>query len=1713
MVFDSQGRLFWSNLYDPGTGDVELYVAQVILNTNGAAPTLQFAAGSPFLVDNTGQSGSIGDDKEFLAVDANDNLIISWSQAASPWNVLISRSTDQGQHWSTPITVSSTSEGTVWPTSVAVAPNGEVFVAYHSTPNRDNTKGQVFLAGYSNDLGQQLVKTNVFGAGGAKQLANYPDLQGLPSPGFQGSAGPWVLADPTRPGNVYVFSIDYNTIGPGGLDNIIFGRSTDYGQHFLKQAIGFGPSSTNWQIFPTAAIDQFGDIVVAWYDNRNGGTSASTTDTSNTLMDVYAKYSTDGGQSWGSTQSFQVNDPINRFDDVVQSSGNLVTSRMPDYFGINVFGGTAYVAWAGNTWSSGGYPTAGSTVTGQQTWMDTFALNGSITVNGSDNDTITLQNIPGNASFFEVLESNQTAPVYAGLWSSLTGGTNRIYTRQGSSTIRILNLPAGVNLQVFTSTGTDRVVIGNATNNLSGILGAITVNGNGSTTLEVNDAGNGTTPAQFAGYTPISTTFTIDAGQITRSAVANVSLQILPLPIPPTPIPNYPFTTTVAYSSLADLTVDGGPVVQVTPTPYRILNTTQANAVVIQATGSDAITLGDASHDLSGISSVTVAGNGSTTLKVNDAGNAMPPAQFAAYMPVSTTFTIDAGQLTRSAVANVSLQVLPLPIPPTPIPNDQITTTIGYSGLASLTVDGGPAVPVTPTPYDILNTSQVTALIVKAHGSDAVMLGDASHNLSGLSSVTVTGNGSTTLEVNDASNATTPAQFAAYMPLSTTFTIDAGQLTRSAAANVSLQVLPLPIPPTPIPNDQITTTIGYSGLASLTVDGGPAVPVTPTPYRVLSTLGTNSVIINAHGADAVSLGDASHNLSGISSVNVVGNGATTVEVNDASNAMLPAGLFSSYTPISTSFAIDATQLTRSAQALVTLPNQSFPTQFPFPTTVTYGGVASLTVDGGPAVLVTPTPYRVLSTLGTNSVIINAHGADAASLGDASHNLSGISSVNVVGNGATTVEVNDAGNAMLPAGLFSSYTPISTSFAIDATQLTRSAQALVTLPSQSFPIQFPFTTTVAYGGLASLTVDGGPAVAFMPTTYQIHNTAGIISPPGTSAVTINAHGSDAVTIADANNTINGIQGAVTVSGNGATSLNAIDTGTGSAQIYQLFGTRFLRYPVPPPGQPLGNPTQTINYFNIGHFHVHGATSAATWYANNTLAGTTTDLISGNGLPAGLVSLWRGDGNANDFLGRNNGTLPTSGVSFAQGVSGATGDQALSFNGSNALVDVGHDPSLNISGNLTVSAWVNVQSLGHAKYLFADFDPTGHLSRGSLGILSNGHFFWFQGNEGLANGFVEPFGATQVNLNQWYNVAVVRDDNAKTITLYVNGVQDGMVSYAGIPVLALQGDELLGGGGTGFPRDSLNGLLDEVGLFNRALSAAEIQSIYNSRGSSIGGSVNNQNEFIVKGPSGGLDGIQGPLALHGGGVEDFAIVDDSVNNTGGHTYTLTAGRLQRDGMADITYDGMGTVSILGGPADKTFSIQGFNNAPSIILVAEPAGSTRPNQHNKLDYSQYTGPVQVNLPLGTATGFAHISGIQDVTGGNGNNLLVGDANPNILIGGTGRNIIIGGGGGDTLDASRSQGDNILIGGRTNWDQSVAALDAIMMEWLSGLSFQQRLSLIQNGGDPNDPYLLNNTTVFDDGAVDVMTGGAGRNWFFAQRRSDMITNFKTGSDHTTPI
>jgi hypothetical protein len=147
------------------------------------------------------------------------------------------------------------------------------------------------------------------------------------------------------------------------------------------------------------------------------------------------------------------------------------------------------------------------------------------------------------------------------------------------------------------------------------------------------------------------------------------------------------------------------------------------------------------------------------------------------------------------------------------------------------------------------------------------------------------------------------------------------------------------------------------------------------------------------------------------------------------------------------------------------------------------------------------------------------------------------------------------------------------------------------------------------------------------------------------------------------------------------------------------------------------------------------------------------------------------------------------------------------------------------------------------------------------------------------------------------------------------------------------------------------------------------------------------------------------------------------------------------------------------------------------------------NTLDYAAYPTGVTVNLATGQATGFAAISNIRDVVGSAFADQLTGDALNNVLIGGAGADQLAGG-----------DGEDLLIAGKA-YDVNAAALLALGREWSrQDANFATRMAHLRLGGGLNGTFVLNASTVFDDGAVDNLTGGAGSDWFWATASQDLV-------------
>ncbi|HWX21374.1 MAG TPA: immunoglobulin domain-containing protein [Candidatus Binatia bacterium] len=215
------------------------------------------------------------------------------------------------------------------------------------------------------------------------------------------------------------------------------------------------------------------------------------------------------------------------------------------------------------------------------------------------------------------------------------------------------------------------------------------------------------------------------------------------------------------------------------------------------------------------------------------------------------------------------------------------------------------------------------------------------------------------------------------------------------------------------------------------------------------------------------------------------------------------------------------------------------------------------------------------------------------------------------------------------------------------------------------------------------------------------------------------------------------------------------------------------------------------------------------------------------PAGLVSWWPGDGNANDIVGTNNGTLAGNATAIA------TGNvlSAFSFDGTNSFVQIPNAASLRPT-NLTIETWVNFSALDSAisgnapqgdQYLvFKQSSKAFQFEGYSLEKLrvGNGDVFLFTVASSSGQEVFLP-SVTTVSTGVWYHVAAVRGPNS--LQIYVNGRFENQTNvsfpqdYGTQPVY-------FGTSGQPYWDGKLKGRLDEVSLYNRALSSNEIAGIY-------------------------------------------------------------------------------------------------------------------------------------------------------------------------------------------------------------------------------------------------------------------------------------------------
>jgi hypothetical protein len=225
-----------------------------------------------------------------------------------------------------------------------------------------------------------------------------------------------------------------------------------------------------------------------------------------------------------------------------------------------------------------------------------------------------------------------------------------------------------------------------------------------------------------------------------------------------------------------------------------------------------------------------------------------------------------------------------------------------------------------------------------------------------------------------------------------------------------------------------------------------------------------------------------------------------------------------------------------------------------------------------------------------------------------------------------------------------------------------------------------------------------------------------------------------------------------------------------------------------------------------------------------------VVGGGGSPLGpvdgLVSYWPldsiGDGTADDVVGDSTGTVQGT-------VSSASGQisQAASFDGSNDFVET---PSVQIDGSLTVAAWVKQEaSSGYDAVSTQGNGYRGAESRNWwLGAKGDGGVHWSIFDQNGTNHNVDTPSGT-LTTGEFVHIAGVYNKASGDLRVFVDGTREKQQSFSPSFTPKTSNDPgAIGAESVGTDRRIrlFEGVIDDVRIYDRALSSGEVEDLYDA-----------------------------------------------------------------------------------------------------------------------------------------------------------------------------------------------------------------------------------------------------------------------------------------------
>jgi hypothetical protein len=212
--------------------------------------------------------------------------------------------------------------------------------------------------------------------------------------------------------------------------------------------------------------------------------------------------------------------------------------------------------------------------------------------------------------------------------------------------------------------------------------------------------------------------------------------------------------------------------------------------------------------------------------------------------------------------------------------------------------------------------------------------------------------------------------------------------------------------------------------------------------------------------------------------------------------------------------------------------------------------------------------------------------------------------------------------------------------------------------------------------------------------------------------------------------------------------------------------------------------------------------------------------------GLIGYWPFHGNANDISGYgNHGTVHGAALDMDKY---NQANEAYYFDGVSGYIEMNNDSVLNPGHQITMSAWVYLNSYeDHQNFVSKSYDTivlpfiSYSLKMGINGGLENLEFQ-------LSIDSVRYILASHdtIPLNQWVHIMGVYDGS--DMKIFINGLQDLNTIHISGNITSYHSNLNVGryqqGNSAVGHKQLCHGRIDEVGLWDRALSLLEIQSVY-------------------------------------------------------------------------------------------------------------------------------------------------------------------------------------------------------------------------------------------------------------------------------------------------